>query len=104
LRQPLFVFYLASQLAGFNNVFPFAVTVTSASVNDTLVVDVNGGPVVSATPLPNVNLDEGFATTTVDLSTGFDDPEGDPLTYSAVTTDAELVDTDGDGDAGHLTR
>lgn len=53
--------------------------------------DVNDAPVLT-NPINNLDLDEGFRSVSVDISKVFVDPEGDPLTYSALIDD-ELVIT-----------
>lgn len=53
---------------------------------------VNKAPIVDR-PVGMRVLDEGFGTLQVDLDTIFSDPEGDVLTYSAVSQDAAVVTT-----------
>jgi archaellum component FlaF (FlaF/FlaG flagellin family) len=62
----------------------------SLSVDDVFSVTVNGAPVV-AVPIADQLLNEGFVSTTIDLSLVFDDPEGDLLTYSAVSSNEAVV-------------
>ena len=54
------------------------------------VTPVNDGPAAVGT-IPNQQLDEGGDGVTVELTPFFSDIEGDPLTFSAETSDAEVV-------------
>lgn len=73
---------------------------TDASVQITLD-PVNDPPVVSETPLADVSVDEDAADSTIDLSTGFSDVDiatnGDVLTYTAESSNSDLVSTAVDG-------
>ena len=65
----------------------------SLSVDDNFTVSVNNvnDPPVLDNPLPDLNLDEYFDTQIVDLAGTFDDPDGDDLTLSAVSSNAGVV-------------
>jgi len=63
---------------------------TSATTED-FTFRVNAVPTVSNT-LADVNLDEGFATSTVDLTNVFSDADaGDNLSYSAVSSNTSVI-------------
>ena len=47
-------------------------------------------PVVD-NPIADQYLDEGFGTTTVDLTNVFSDPNGDPLTLTPTSSDENVV-------------
>ncbi|MCA1747405.1 MAG: hypothetical protein LC655_06885, partial [Bacteroidales bacterium] len=55
-----------------------------------VVTTANGAPVVKA-PIDDLELDEDFDNTTIDLSDVFSDPEGDELTYSAFSSNIDVV-------------
>jgi uncharacterized repeat protein (TIGR01451 family) len=71
-----------------------------ASVRITLD-PVNDPPTISDTPLADVSVDEDAADSTIDLSTGFTDVDiatnGDVLTYTAESSNSDLVSTAVDG-------
>lgn len=70
------------------------VTVTasdgSLSAQDVFIVDINGGPVVT-TGISDRAYNEGFGTVFIDLDNHFSDPDGDPLTYAAVSNEVGVV-------------
>ncbi|MDF1572861.1 MAG: HYR domain-containing protein [Bacteroidales bacterium] len=83
------------------------VTVTATdgalSVQDVFTVDVNGGPVV-ASGISNRDYREGFGTAAFSLTGAFSDPEGDPLSYTAVSADESVVTVDVTGDILTITE
>jgi 2',3'-cyclic-nucleotide 2'-phosphodiesterase (5'-nucleotidase family) len=62
-------------------------TVTTYSVGEAIE---NSAPIVVA-PITDQSQDEGFASTTIDLSGVFNDPNGDALTFTATSGDANVV-------------
>jgi hypothetical protein len=62
-----------------NALAPFELTVTT------------NNPPVADNPIGDLSLNEYFGSTTIDLSTVFSDPDGDPLTYSAVSSNTDVV-------------
>ncbi|MCA1800291.1 MAG: tandem-95 repeat protein, partial [Actinobacteria bacterium] len=73
------------------------ITVTASdgeyTVDETFTVtveNVNEPPVVQS-PLDDLELDEGFGTTTVNLAGVFSDPDGDELTLSVVNSNTSVV-------------
>ena len=61
-----------------------------ASQPMTLTVRTNAAP-EAAQPLPTQTVLAGTATEPLDLTPYFHDPDGDPLTYAAVSTNAEVA-------------
>ncbi len=61
------------------------------------VTRANHAPVLSATPLADVTADEDAANSAIDLSSGFSDADGDPLTYTIENSNAGLVAATLDG-------
>ncbi len=53
-------------------------------------VTTNGAPVVD-TPIDDLSLNEYFGSTTIDLSTVFSDPDGDPLIFSGGSSNTDVV-------------
>jgi hypothetical protein len=47
---------------------------------------------IVAVPIADQLLDEGFVSTTIDLTGVFTDPESDVLTYSAVSSNLDCCD------------
>jgi len=73
------------------------ITVTAsdglASVSDVFTVtvnNVNDAPIV-ANPLADLSPNEGFGSTTVNLTAVFSDPDGNPLTYTASSSNTSAV-------------
>ncbi|MDT8432316.1 MAG: tandem-95 repeat protein [Bacteroidales bacterium] len=65
----------------------------STSVSDIFTVavsNVNDPPIVLS-PVGPKEYPEGFNTTPINLSGVFSDPDGDPLTYSATSSDTDVV-------------
>ncbi|MFZ5940837.1 MAG: hypothetical protein ACOYXB_09700, partial [Bacteroidota bacterium] len=62
----------------------------SLNVSDDFVVDVNGAPSVIS-PLSDLSLNEGYGTSTVELAGVFSDPESDPLSYSASSSNEGIL-------------
>ena len=62
----------------------------AASQPMTLTVRTNAAP-EAAQPLPAQTVLVGAASEPLDLTPYFDDPDGDPLTYAAVSTNAEVA-------------
>jgi uncharacterized protein YjdB len=60
--------------------------------NDVFVLDINGAPVVTA-EIPDYNRNAGFGNIYIDLNNYFEDPESDPLTFSAVSSNTGVVTT-----------
>ena len=50
----------------------------------------NSNPVV-INPIDDVSLDEGFGTHSINFSSVFNDPDGDPLSYSVVSSNTSVV-------------
>ena len=55
-----------------------------------VVAPVNDAPVAAGT-IPEQSLDEGGVAAMVELMPYFEDPDGDPLTYSAVSSDSTVA-------------
>ena len=68
----------------------------------TLTVRTNAAPEV-AQPLPAQTVLAGTTSEPLDLTPYFDDPDGDPLTYAAVSANAEVATTGVVGDLLTLT-
>lgn len=60
------------------------------SVTVTLSVTVSNAAPIVANPLSNLNLEEGFNTHSIDLSTVFSDPGNDPLEITATSSNTEV--------------
>jgi len=63
---------------------------SSLNVATTFQVNVNAAPQVAA-GISDVALNEGFGTFAVNLTGAFSDPEGDPMTYTAVSASSAVV-------------
>ena len=77
----------AQDAAGNGNTAATTVTATYQTPNN---------PPVVVSEIPDVDLNQGVSET-VDLSTVFSDPDNDPLTFSAVSSDTDLVTASVDG-------
>jgi uncharacterized protein YjdB len=64
----------------------------TSTCNYSFTVTTNNAPVVDQ-PVGMRLLDEGFASVQIDLSAVFSDPDGDALSYSAVTINEDIVTT-----------
>lgn len=73
-------------------------TYAAADATVTLTINpVNDAPVVSATPLADVTVNEDADNSTIDLSAGFVDIDGEALTYVIKNTSPDLISTSVDG-------
>ncbi len=72
---------------------------------DQLAVEykINAAPTV-ANPLEDLLLEEGFGTTTVDLSNAFSDPDGDGLSFSATSADEAVLTVTANGNELTITE
>ena len=64
------------------------------AVSDVFVVTVNppaNNPPVVVNPIPDVELDNGFGTHSIDIANVFNDPDGDVLTYIVSSSNTSVV-------------
>ncbi len=74
-----------------NSVITIRASDTSGNVAyDDFVYVINASPMV-VEPIADLVLPIGFGTKVIDLRTVFNDPNGDPLTYSALSNDVGIV-------------
>lgn len=82
---------IEAKLAGKITVRTQAFDSNNARVNHDFAVTVNRNPAAKNIPDQTATLDA--AASTVDLSAYFSDPDGDPLTYKAISADKSVVST-----------